>query len=379
MIHTRLVLGHITGYDHLIRTPDGDEYVETCHVSNPDFSAFHVGPDDGSLPVGVPAPNVYGFAPMTVAELNAILSAGRIAVAAEQARLGVVAAAPAAIPVAGQMVWVLAEHVAGKKVGEQVQPPPGHPQDGSYGLMQIDDSQGVTRPCLIHQLNVSDIPEFCEKRVALARATEALEGNDKYAGEDVRTLEVKYNMSGERFRPFKEAVAEMQQCEFDDFPLEPRTSLPYLKAVASVAESSFSQHLAWVAQSKIPDGDRSIHENEVLSRALDLAVTYDSLNVSNLASFELLIRRKQLLADAHSYSPGAPSYEAAEHYLGNTYKPGGAIVVPELSKHVAEKMHQESQIMKERRKQMEYKGKGRGKPFNPPKAEPKAGPGGGGK
>ena len=28
-VHTRLVLGHIQGFDHLIRTPDGDEYIET--------------------------------------------------------------------------------------------------------------------------------------------------------------------------------------------------------------------------------------------------------------------------------------------------------------------------------------------------------------
>ena len=102
--------------------------------------------------------------------------------------------------------------------------------------MRVQDSNGDTRPVLIHQIQ------------------EALEGNDKYAGEDVRTLEVKYNLSGERYRPFKEAISEMQQCEFDDYPLEPRTALSYLRAVAGVAESCFSQHLAWVAQSKSPKG-----------------------------------------------------------------------------------------------------------------------------
>ena len=381
VVHTRLILGHITGHDYWIRTPDGDEYVETCHDSNQDLTAFYVGADDGSLPLGAPAGVVYGFQPMSFAELNAILIAGRVAAAAERARLGIpdVAAASPGAGQLGQTVWVIAEHVAGHKIGEQVMPPAGHAMDGSYGLMRVQDSNGDTRPVLIHQIQVADIPEFCERRVSMARSTEALEGNDKHAGEDVRTLEVKYNLSGERYRPFKEAISEMQQCEFDDYPLEPRTALSYLRAVAGVAESCFSQHLAWVAQSKIPEGDRSIHENEVLSRALDLAVTYDALNISNLASFELLIRRKQLIADTHSYSPGAPSYEAAEHYLGNTYKPGGAIVVPELTKHVADKMHQESQILKERRKQQELKGKGRGKPFNPPKADPKAGQGGAGK
>jgi len=373
--HTRLILGHIQEHEYLIRTPDGDEYVEGMDPSNPDLSAFFIGPDDGSLPLGVAVASVYGFAPMTVAEYNAILAAGRAEVDRELVRRGL---GPGHAPEAGaQMVWVLAEHVEGKKIGEQLSPPLGHPRDGSYGLMQVADKDGSFRSCLIRQVRVDEIPTFCEERIALARSSEACEGDDRHAGEDVRTMEVRYTVNGERFRNFREAVSEMQQVEFEDFPLSPRTSLPYLRAVSSVAESAFGQHLAWVSQSKIPDGDRAIHENEILSRAIDLAIQYDSLNISNLASFELLIRRKQLLAEAHTYNPSAPSYEGADHFLGTTYRPGGAIVVPELSKHVAEKLHQESQIMKEKRKQAELKGKGRGKPTIPPKADSKGGGGGG--
>ena len=48
-------------------------------------------------------------------------------------------------------------------------------------------------------------------------------------------------------------------------------------------------------------------------------------------------------------------------------------MVPELTKYVADRMHQESQILKEKRKQGELKGgKGKDKP-NPPKAQPKGG------
>ena len=86
-------------------------------------------------------------------------------------------------------------------------------------------------------------------------------------------MEIRYGANGERLRSFREAVSEMQEVEFSDFPLAPRTTLAYLKAVASVAESCMSQHLAWVAQSKIPDGDRAIHEDELLARVLDTAVT----------------------------------------------------------------------------------------------------------
>ena len=77
----------------------------------------------------------------------------------------------------------------------------------------------------------------------------------------------------------------------------------------------------------------AIHEDEVIARAIDLAVSYDALNICNLASFELLIRRRQLLADR------APSYKGSNHYMGTTYPPGGAIVVPELVKHVCIRSH----------------------------------------
>jgi len=102
-------------------------------------------------------------------------------------------------------------------------------------------------------------------------------------------------------------------------------------------------------------------------------VTYDCLNISNLASMELVVRRRQLLADAHSSSPGAPSYLGAEHYMGQTYKAGGGIVVPTLTDHVSKQLQAQSQIMKEKRKMEEAKGKNRH-----PKAAPKSPPKGGG-
>ena len=100
----------------------------------------------------------------------------------------------------------------------------------------------------------------------------------------------------------------------------------YVKAIASIAESATAQHHMWINSSRIPEGDRSVYEDEVLARILDTAVTYDALNVANLASMELVCRRRQLLAEAHSQNPAAPSYMGAEHFLGQTYKAGGGIV-----------------------------------------------------
>ena len=58
-------------------------------------------------------------------------------------------------------------------------------------------------------------------------------------------------------------------------------------------------------QAKIPEGDPAIYEDELLSKVVDIAVRYDCLNIVNLASFEMIIRRKQLLAEAHVGNPSA--------------------------------------------------------------------------
>ncbi|CAJ1449221.1 unnamed protein product [Effrenium voratum] len=309
---------------------------------------------------------------MTAVQYGALLQAGQQAAAQERTRRGLgVAPAPGApaAPVFGALVWVLAEFVEGHKIGERVHPVVGHPIDGVWGLANVTSSGGVTRPCLIHQIAEDAIPAFCEERIRLARMSEAVEGDDRSASEDVRTLEVRYGVNGERLRSFRETVNELQVCEFEDFPFQPRTAMEYVKAVSSISESATAQHHMWLGASRIPDGDRSVYEDEVLARALDLAVTYDSLNVASLACMELICGRRQLISEAHANSPGAPSYMGAEHFMGQTYRQGGGIVVPTLTDFVAKKMQAQSQIMKEKRKLAEAKGSKKGQP----KAAPKGG------
>lgn len=386
--HTRLALALVEQDDWVILTPDYDMYVETLSAGNPDLQNFWVGQADGALPAGVPAGSVYGFQPLTAGEIARYMGEGRAEADLERGRRGiapvVVGAAPAAVaaPVAPApgvganapaMVWVLAEGIAGRKIGERVVPPAGHPTLNGWGLMELTDTDHVTRPCLIRQIAEQEVPGFCDERVQLARSTESCEGEDRAVSDDVRTLSVTYGMNGERQRGFRESVKELTMTEFEDFPLQPRTTLEYARAVASVAESCTAQHHVWVGSSRIPENDRSVFEDEVLARVLDAAVTYDCLNISNLASMELVVRRRQLLADAHSSSPGAPSYLGAEHYMGQTYKAGGGIVVPTLTDHVSKQLQAQSQIMKEKRKMEEAKGKNRH-----PKAAPKSPPKGGG-
>lgn len=360
--HERLVLCHVDQLDYVICTPDRDVYVETLDGSNPDLASFHVGLPGGVLPPAIAGGRVYGFGAIAARDYNQLLQQGRVEAQAERGRRGLAALAAAPpVAVAADQVWVLAEMVRGHKIGEEITPNPNQVNDGDWGLHRMTDSEGKARVVLVAYVRKEDLEGFCEERIQLCRDSESLHGEDTIAGDDSRTLSIKYGVNGERSRTVKESVQEMRVTEFDDFPFTPRTTAEYMRAVTTVAESCLSQHNMWVTQSGIPSGDRSIYEDDCLARVLDYAVKFDGLNIMNLASFELIIRRRQLIAEAHSHTPGAPSYEAAEHFLQTGYRPGGAIVVPSLQKYVAEKLHQDGQILKERRKLREERGAGRGR------------------
>lgn len=358
IIHSRLVLSHVQGDDYMIATPDMDVYCETMNAGNPDFTGFYPALPGGGAPAGIAGLRVYNFRALSAADYAALLEAGRQEAVQERARQGIPGAGAAgAAPVVGvggvgvppvvQEVWVLAEFIEGHKIGEVVTPPAGHALDGKWGLMHLVDSAGRDRPCLIHQISEDQVATFCDERIKLCRSAEASSGVELLAADDVRTLEVRYGMNGERHRMFRETVNELQEVSFPDYPFEPRTTHAYVKAIASISESANAQHHMWVSSSRIPEGDRSIHEDEILARIIDTAVCYDALNVASLACMELVCRRRQLLAEAHSLNPASPCYMGAEHFLGQTYKAGGCIVTPVLAEHVAKRLQQQSQIWKQ--------------------------------
>lgn len=217
--------------------------------------------------------------------------------------------------------WVLAEMVSGFKIGDEIVRAPGAVSDGDWGLHRMQDEGGKSRVVLVARVKTEDLGTFCEERIQLCRDSVASHGDDLIAGDDARTLSIQYGVNGERSRSFRDSVQEMKVEEFSDYPFTPRTCHEYLKAITTVAESCLSQHTMWVTQSGIPSGDRAIYEDDCLSRVIDYAIKYDGLNITNLASFELICRRRQLIAEAHAYSPSAPTYEAADHFMQTGYQP----------------------------------------------------------
>ena len=187
-------------------------------------------------------------------------------------------------------------------------------------------------------------------------------------GRDIRTLPVTFDAQGERRRTWESALAQYSEPPLPGgFPVQgPRTTLWTLKHIRDHGGSALNAHESWARASKVPSGDRSVHEHEVLSHILDAAVTVDQLHVSNLVSFEYATRRMALIKEAHRLNPNAPDYSAADYFMGWGSRAGGAAVPPTLSAYVSKELQQDAAIAKEARKAREErslkpKGKGKGK------------------
>ena len=106
-----------------------------------------------------------------------------------------------------------------------------------------------------------------------------------------------------------------------------------------------------VAKTNLHPGDRSIYEAEVITEALDRFLMIDQLNLPNLSGAELLIRRYQLIKEAHRISPQNPDYSASDVFLGWGNERDG--IDKALSRHAATELKAMAEIQKESRKARE--------------------------
>ena len=110
-------------------------------------------------------------------------------------------------------------------------------------------------------------------------------------------------------------------------------------------------------------GDPGIDEHELLATVLQLAVEYDQLCITELASFELLARRFQLweqfhseelrVANAGAEADGNLDIDECSAFMGRSGRRTGCMVAPSLSEHVAAVLRDRAAILKERRKAKE--------------------------
>ena len=108
--------------------------------------------------------------------------------------------------------------------------------------------------------------------------------------------------SGERWRDFRSVAQTSHVQEFADWPLDgPRTALWLCKEIAKSGGGPVQHHTRWRTAYRVEEADRACHEHEFLCTLLEVAGSYDQLDLGCLAKVETVCRRLQLLEEPESF------------------------------------------------------------------------------
>lgn len=340
--HCRLLLALVHQNLWIILTPDGDIYAEEVSDGNTDWSAWRVWPLGGGLPFGVDPNLIHDFNPMPAgAVLQQLFAEGAHHAHQEQVRLGVGAAAAAAgAPAAAPAALVPA--AAGGGAGGPA---------GALPNLAGGGGGGAAAP--------APVAGGGGGHAALAAALNIpmhIDPSGGNADDDARTLPIVRDPDGLRFREFRSAVQESKQTEFSDWPVAgPRTVKYVLSQMLDHGGSAMGHHQAWRVACKLQPSDAPAMEHEAWSKVLQTLMTYDQVDVTNLAGAEMIVRALQRIEEKHKFKLTAmdESGEGALFMGSSSGSRVGSIISPKLTEWIGSEMQKEALVSKERRKARE--------------------------
>ena len=158
---------------------------------------------------------------------------------------------------------------------------------------------------------------------------------------------------GQRFRSFREAGHALVESDWEGWLIRgPRTALWVVKFMGELVTTPTAYHSRWRSHMTLGIGDNLVAEHECLSRALEAFLSFDQLEVSNLAGIGLMVRRLQLFEEKYRYKIADPEASQDSHlYMGGLAGARGELCIcPLRSEWIAKQLQKESAVMKERRK-----------------------------
>ena len=258
-------------------------------------------------------------------------------------------------------VWVSLETVGAEiKKGQELSLISGDVRLGDRGIHILGSGESVA----VQRLTVEE---------AADQTDEKQEGKgDKL--DDLRLFSpVCHNSAGKRWLDFGKGVDKISQEVIDDWPLEGDRSIAWLVGyIHKHGGTPEGRHTKWAVEQHIGVDSLGYVLHDLVGYCLELAVSYDQLDVSNLASCEVLGRIYQLLEE----TSGTMVVEGLEHYIGRSKTGGrkkGVALAPGLAKSVTASMSAETEILKQRRKAREEEQSAR---ETSKKSGPKGGAGG---
>ncbi|CAE8597430.1 unnamed protein product [Polarella glacialis] len=325
LFHERVVTKAVAGrrFHLFVLTPDGQHYDED-YEDLQDIAEVLVLNQLGDVPLGMAEADFYRFRAVPTAGALALLQAQAEAAVANDPLLaagaivqaggglpgggaahpaavppvalpiggapmaagGAVPAGPAGVPAGAGVLqpfvghpallaqWRVAASEAGLEVGEVVAPGLVPAGTGSKRIAMVNGCE-----TFIELVSDDGLKAWIEKRLPL----------------DVRIQRIKIR-HGARCREWREGCEELREETFTDYPLTgPRTSSWCMKYLNRQPGGAADRHALWRQGSKVSPSDWGVAEHETLLEAVKLAMSYDQLELANLACFEILFRRLQTI------------------------------------------------------------------------------------
>ena len=175
-----------------------------------------------------------------------------------------------------------------------------------------------------------------------------------------RTMPMVYGPNLKANREFREAVHYLAEDAVKDWPLVgPRSLLWVLMFILQQTLGGIvARQQQFMSLGKLNYGDKHMSEYAVLAKVLELAISFDQLHVTNLACFELIGRRLQMIEEKYRFrlpqfdgGVGAADPENdASLFLGlgagSTHGRQSVMVMPLLAEHIGNELAREAAITK---------------------------------
>ncbi|CAK0867752.1 unnamed protein product [Prorocentrum cordatum] len=175
-------------------------------------------------------------------------------------------------------------------------------------------------------------------------------------GADLRVHPIMIDSMARRNRPFSDSLALLTETPWADWPVRgPRTLKWVCHFLAANGGSPVARHHRWKTDCRL-SSEGGVDEHLRICTALENAVCFDQLNVTEMVSFELLGRALQIIEEKYRERlAGAadPARVDTNLYLGTEPARGNCCACPALQTRVSQELAQEHAILKERRKARE--------------------------
>ena len=197
---------------------------------------------------------------------------------------------------------------------------------------------------------------------------------------DARVMTIDRRANGVRHKDFKSAVEELSQSSWDGWPLSgPRTAVWCVRYISETDGHPTAHYTRWRYQASLSLSDAGVGDLESGLKMIEYAMCFDRVNIGELACFELLLRKLQLIELKYKNrslkADGEHLHEEEHLYLGHAATRGQLMVNPDLEQYVASEIAKDCSVMKEKRKLLEERRlarpKGKGKDPKDPKGKGK--------